>query len=73
MNVKTNVKAGASVTICNHNETLVRSRKVNDKENSALPPKEGKRRFQMVRLEERVAPATTRYFYQPETSLTMPR
>ena len=33
----------------------------NDKENLALPPKERKRRFQIVRLEERVAPATTRY------------
>jgi hypothetical protein len=33
----------------------------NDKENFVLPPKEGKRRFQMVRLEERVAPATTLY------------
>ena len=33
----------------------------NDKENLALPPKERKRRFQIVRLEERVAPATARY------------
>jgi hypothetical protein len=31
----------------------------NAKQNFVLPPKEGKRRFQMVRLEERVAPATT--------------
>jgi hypothetical protein len=33
----------------------------NDKENLALPPKERKRRFQIVRLEERVAPRTTRW------------
>jgi hypothetical protein len=42
----------------------------NDKENLALPTKETKRRFQIVRLEERAAPTTTGYgIYGANTGL----